>query len=234
MRSLASNPSDRVNLHLHVVRVDFRRRAHLQHSVYDQLAVGRQQIPSPVKLLQPLHFRALADWGRGGVGCGWNTWLDVKWSRSTKKKKKKDEEKNMGMTQKKKKREGLITQNHIMERKERRTKPKRGEWEFESWDDGFSRWKSKITSDCSYGCDTMWLQSFSRLIKWSRRRARVNGIFSRKEIALIFFFFWFTSVPLPSEWSLIPQLIENTVHITKSLPGISNKTIAFYYMFKNQ
>lgn len=91
-------------------------------------------------------------------------------------------------------------------------------------DNGFSRWKSKITEGWSYGCDTMWLQSLTRLIKQALRWARVNGIFSRKEIVLIL---WFNSGPLPSEWSLIQQLIENTVCITKSLPDQSNKAIAF-------
>lgn len=70
----------------------------------------------------------------------------------------------------------------------------------------------------------MWLQSFTRLIKRALRWATVNGIFSRKEIVLIL---WFNSGPLPSKWSLIQRLIENTVCITKSLPDQSNKTIAF-------
>lgn len=52
-------------------------------------------------------------------------------------------------------------------------------------DDGFNRWESKITWAQSYGRDTMWLQSITRLIKQARRWARVNGIFSRKEIGLI-------------------------------------------------
>lgn len=77
----------------------------------------------------------------------------------------------------------------------------------------------------------MWLQSFTRLIKQARRWARVNGIFSRKRLP---WFYDLTQCPCPQSDLWSRRLIENIVYITKASPGKSNKTIAFYYMAKNQ
>lgn len=173
----------RLSRYLHVLHEDLSSHAHLQHSVEDQFAVGREHVSAHVKVLQPLRFRAFAAWG-----------IQVE------------------------------TERDVKNQREKRTK-QRGEKRLRFiGDNGFSRWKSKITEGWGYGCDTMWLQSFTGLIKQARRWARVNGIFSQKEIVLIL---WFNSGPLPSQWSLIQRLIENTVYITKSLPDQSNKAIAF-------
>lgn len=54
-------------VYLHVVHEDLCSHAHLQHAVHDQLAVGRQQVPPPVEILQLLHALALSGWGLGGT-----------------------------------------------------------------------------------------------------------------------------------------------------------------------
>lgn len=53
-----------VHLYLHVVHEDLSCHAHLQHPVHYQLAEGRQQVPPPVEVLQPLHLQGFAHWGR--------------------------------------------------------------------------------------------------------------------------------------------------------------------------
>lgn len=50
----------RVNCYLHILHKDLGCQAHLQHPVDDQLAIGRQHVSAPVKILEPLH---LTDWG---------------------------------------------------------------------------------------------------------------------------------------------------------------------------
>lgn len=50
-------------VYLHVVHEDLCSHAHLQHAVHDQLAVGRQQVPPAVEILQLLHALALTGWG---------------------------------------------------------------------------------------------------------------------------------------------------------------------------
>lgn len=51
----------RVSRYLHILHQDLGCQAHLQHPVDDQLAIGRQHVPAPVKVLQPLHLRVVTD-----------------------------------------------------------------------------------------------------------------------------------------------------------------------------
>lgn len=175
----------RVSRYLHILHQDLCCQAHLQHPVDDQLAVGRQHVPAPVEVLEPLHLRVVTDWG-----------IQMESEHAV----------DGGGDDTSKTREKQRTKQSLIQ------------------DNGFNRWKSKITEGWSYACDTMWLQFLTRLIKPARRWARVNGIFSRKEIVLIL---WFNSGPLASQWSVLQRLIENTVRVTKSLPDQSNKTIVF-------
>lgn len=47
--------------YLHVVHEDLSCHAHLQHSMHYEFAEGCKQISSSVKVVEPLHLRALTD-----------------------------------------------------------------------------------------------------------------------------------------------------------------------------